>query len=60
MIRRMAIIALLFASVGSGCGRTKSASTEPPTEEEAQKIQDEDARIDAEERGGSGTATKRK
>ena len=40
-----------------GCSGSPALNTAPLTEEEKQKIREEDKRVEDEERGGSGTAT---
>jgi hypothetical protein len=43
-----------------GCGGQPKPNTEPMTEEEVRKMQEEDRQIDDAERAGSGTATGKK
>ncbi|HVK17044.1 MAG TPA: hypothetical protein VM533_08845 [Fimbriiglobus sp.] len=47
----------LAATVGVGCSGSPALNTAPLTEEEKQKIREEDKRVEDDERGGSGTAT---
>jgi hypothetical protein len=51
-----AVAVLLAGAVGCGDGRPP-LNTAPLTDEEKQKIKEQDKMIDDEERSGSGTAT---
>ncbi len=44
----------------TGCSSDPTPNTAPLTEEEKQKIREEDKRVEDEERSGSGTATQPK
>lgn len=50
-------LTLAVAAGGPGCDSSPSLNTAPLTEEEKQKIREEDKRVEDEERGGSDSAT---
>ncbi|HUR55271.1 MAG TPA: hypothetical protein VMZ71_14145 [Gemmataceae bacterium] len=52
-------LVLLAAIAAAGCGGV-TPNTAPLTDEQKQKIKEEDRRIDDEEKSGSGTAVKAK
>lgn len=55
----LAGLAAFLGSAGCGGGSTK-LNTAPLTDEQRQKIKEDDKRIDDEERSGAGTAVPRK
>ena len=52
-------LVLLAALGGAGCGGV-TPNTAPLTDEQKQKIKEDDQRIDDEEKSGAGTAVKTK
>jgi hypothetical protein len=56
-MRRLVLLAALAAA---GCGSEVTPNTAPLTDEQKQKIKEEDQRIDDEEKSGAGTAVKAK
>jgi hypothetical protein len=56
-MRKWLLILGLAAPAVPGCSGSPALNTAPLTEEEKQKIREEDKRVEDEERSGSGTAT---
>lgn len=54
---RPLILAALVAAVSIGCSGSVAMNTDPLTDEQKQKIKEEDRRVDDEEKSGSGTAS---
>jgi hypothetical protein len=59
-MRKVILLAGILALAAAGCGNSTTLNTAPLTDEEKQKIKEEDRRIDDEERSGSGTKVPRK
>lgn len=60
MRRLLVLLTVLAPVVLTGCGDSQALHTGKMTDEEIQKMKDEDRRIDDEERSGSGTAVHKK